>query len=62
VFELTPQANGKWIYQVLHRFIGADGWVPEASMIIDDQGDLYGTASGAGAYGYGVVFEINSLK
>jgi uncharacterized repeat protein (TIGR03803 family) len=58
VFELTPLANGKWIYQVLHRFIGADGWVPEASMIIDDQGNLYGTASGGGAYGYGVVFEI----
>jgi uncharacterized repeat protein (TIGR03803 family) len=59
VFKMTPNANGKWTYSVLHRFTGADGFDPEAGLIFDkDYKHLYGTTTEGGANGAGVVFEI----
>ena len=58
VFKMTPISGGKWTYQVLHRFTGADGYGPEAGVVLDDKGNLYGTTSEGGPGGYGVVFEI----
>jgi uncharacterized repeat protein (TIGR03803 family) len=58
VYELSPGAGGQWTYTVLHRFDGADGAEPDANLIVDDQGNLYGTAATAGPGGYGVVFEL----
>jgi len=59
VFKMTPGANGKWTYSVLHRFTGADGFDPEAGLIFDkDYKHLYGTTVAGGAGGAGVVFEI----
>jgi hypothetical protein len=56
---MTPGANGKWTYAVLHRFTGADGFDPEAGLIFDkDYKHLYGTTTEGGAGGAGVVFEI----
>jgi len=55
---MTPGSDGKWTYQVLHRFTGKDGYDPEAGVILDDKGNLYGTTSEGGPGGYGVVFEI----
>jgi uncharacterized repeat protein (TIGR03803 family) len=58
VFKLTPSENG-WIYTALHDFSGgADGLYPVAGVTLDANGNLYGTALGGGAYGYGVVWEI----
>ena len=58
VFELTPSQGG-WVFTDLHDFTGgADGATPEGSVIVDATGNLYGTASSGGAYGYGVAFEI----
>jgi uncharacterized repeat protein (TIGR03803 family) len=58
VFKMTPAGKGKWNYTVLHRFRGTDGWSPEASLLVDDKGNLYGTTVAGGAGGAGVVFEI----
>ena len=60
VFELTPAAGGGWTEQVLHNFNldGTDGYYPLAGLIFDAAGDLYGTTSSGGAYGYGTVFEL----
>lgn len=58
VFEMTPRANGKWKYTVVHSFNGEDGEYPGASVIFDDKGNLYGTTEAGGTRGYGVVFEI----
>src|ERR1022692_1092343 len=59
VFELTPNGNDGWTESVLYSFTGgADGANPQAGLIFDQSGNLYGTAGGGGAYGFGAVFEL----
>jgi len=58
VFKLTPQ-NGSWLYTSLHDFTGgSDGSEPVSNVVLDSSGNLYGTTSAGGAFGYGVVWEI----
>lgn len=48
VFKLAPSSNG-WIYTDLYDFTGgADGAHPISNVVIDAQGNLYGTASNGG--------------
>ena len=58
VYELAPGSKGKWKYTVLHRFTGFDGAQPDANLILDKKGNLYGTTATGGAGGYGVAFEL----
>lgn len=58
IYKLAPQPKGKWKYTVLHAFTGYDGCEPDANLILDSKGSLYGTASTGGAGGYGVAFEL----
>jgi uncharacterized repeat protein (TIGR03803 family) len=58
VYKLAPQKSGKWKYTVLHTFVGSDGAQPDANLILDDKGNLYGTAATGGQYGDGVAFEL----
>jgi uncharacterized repeat protein (TIGR03803 family) len=59
IFELTPNSDGTWTEQVLHRFSGNnDGATPEPTLIFDKSGDLYGTTLLGGAHGVGNVFEL----
>jgi uncharacterized repeat protein (TIGR03803 family) len=59
VFELTPKAGEGWTENVLYSFNnGTDGQNPEAGLIFDAAGNLYGTTTGGGTYGSGTVFEI----
>jgi len=55
IYKLAPGSNGKWTYTVLHRFTGADGAGPNANLILDSNGNLYGTTTTGGA---GVAFEL----
>ncbi len=57
VFKLTPSKSGKWSYSVLHEFSDTDGDYPNG-LTMDKHGNFYGTTTGGGKYGYGVVFEI----
>jgi uncharacterized repeat protein (TIGR03803 family) len=58
VFKLTA-SNGSWTYTELYDFTGGnDGANPAGPLILDSNGNLYGTTIGGGADGYGVVFEI----
>jgi hypothetical protein len=57
VYKLTP-SNGSWTYSVLHQFNGQDGQGPNGAVIMDAQGNLYGTTSSGETYGWGVVWEI----
>jgi hypothetical protein len=57
-FKLTPGSSG-WSFTLLHVFGAAesDGEFPEAGMILDSAGNLYGTTTFAGLNA-GTVFEI----
>jgi len=57
VFKLTPSAGG-WTFTGLHDFSGSDGAYPIGGVVQDTDGNIYGTTSGGGAFGNGVVFEI----
>jgi uncharacterized repeat protein (TIGR03803 family) len=58
VFELTPNAGGKWtekvLYSFCHDYTCTDGWFPESQLIFDTAGNLYGTTNG----GSGTVFQL----
>ena len=57
-FELTPSGGG-FTENVLYQFTGGnDGSAPVAGVISDGAGNLYGTAGGGGAFGFGTVFEL----
>jgi uncharacterized repeat protein (TIGR03803 family) len=58
IFELQNQ-SGVWTESVLHSFGGGDGSNPNASLYLDQPGNLYGTATSGGADGLGVVFEAS---
>ncbi|HXM19869.1 MAG TPA: choice-of-anchor tandem repeat GloVer-containing protein [Terriglobales bacterium] len=59
VFEVTPKAGGSWTEQVLHSFgNGHDGVSPQAGLIFDASGNIYGTTYAGGTYGGGTVFEV----
>jgi len=61
VFELIP-SNGKWTEKVLYSFCSAtncaDGDTPNAGLIFDKAGNLYGSTVGGGANGSGTAFEL----
>jgi uncharacterized repeat protein (TIGR03803 family) len=59
VFELSPSQGGVWSEKVLYSFQGnADGSLPTAPVIIDQNGNLYGTTSGQGSNSLGTVFSL----
>jgi uncharacterized repeat protein (TIGR03803 family) len=58
VFEVSPEAGGKWSEINLLLFTRQNGEFPEGSVVGDAARNLYGTAWLGGAYNMGVVFEI----
>jgi uncharacterized repeat protein (TIGR03803 family) len=61
VFKLAipTVSGGEWTEEVLHSFgTGTDGTIPVAGVTFDASGNLYGTTSAGGSYGYGTVFQL----
>ena len=61
IFIMTLFGASTWAAtheEVLHNFNGTDGSYPLAGLIFDAAGNLYGTTSYGGTYGYGTVFEM----
>ncbi len=61
VFELTPNTNGTWKEHIIHSFAGHDhndGAGPEAALIFDGAGNLYGTTGEGGPMDFGTVFKM----
>jgi hypothetical protein len=57
--SFTPLRKAKqWIYTVLLTFVGSDRAQPDANVILDSKGNLYGTTITVGPGGYGVAFEV----
>lgn len=59
VYELSPAAGGRWTEKILHAFSGndEDGENPEAGLVFDGRGNLYGTTLFGGT-GNGTVFKL----
>jgi uncharacterized repeat protein (TIGR03803 family) len=60
VFEMKPLAGGDWTERILLIFNagGSDGQWPDAGLLFDAFGNLYGTTFEGGSSGVGTVFEI----
>ncbi|HEY1679296.1 MAG TPA: choice-of-anchor tandem repeat GloVer-containing protein [Candidatus Sulfotelmatobacter sp.] len=58
VFKLK-NTSGVWKETVLHSFSGGDGSNPNAALLMNSSGNLFGTTTGGGAHGLGVVFEAS---
>jgi uncharacterized repeat protein (TIGR03803 family) len=65
LFKLSPNSSGGWDETVIYRFKGtSDGAFPEAALVFDAAGNLYGTATWGGIttcnppYGCGTVFKL----
>ena len=61
IFKLSPGSDGNWAEQTLHIFSGdADGQYPQQNgLVLDTDGNLYGTTSYGGSRGAGVVFKLS---
>jgi uncharacterized repeat protein (TIGR03803 family) len=57
VYSLTP-ASGQWNYSALSNFTYTDGVFPEASLVANSKGYLYGTTEFGGSLNMGSVFEL----
>ena len=59
MFEL---ANG--VETVLYNFQAnsSDGVWPMSGVVLDQSGNIYGTASSGGQFGYGTVYEIGAER
>jgi uncharacterized repeat protein (TIGR03803 family) len=55
VFKVTPAGSESVVYTFAG---GNDGAYPDASLIMDGSGNLFGTASVGGADGFGTVFKV----
>jgi hypothetical protein len=58
VFELTRQANGRWLEKVLHNFTTlSEGDGPNGGPALDEKGNLYGAARG-GPNGTAALYQL----
>lgn len=61
-YELVP-AEGGWQWKTLYAFQGGDdGAQPYGGLIIDTEGNLYGTTITGGSGGGGTVFELSPTQ
>jgi len=62
VYKLAPPSgSGSWTETTLYHFPGAsnDGVEPQAGVLVDPSGNLYGTTSQGGATSNGTVYVIH---
>ncbi len=56
VFKVSPSGQETMLYN-----FGApgDGYIPNGAVVLDPEGNVYGTTSSGGAFGYGTVFQVS---
>ena len=57
LFKLTP-SNGSWTFTDLHDFTAAEGYFAYGAVVLDADGNIFGTSQAGGAYGKGTVWEF----
>lgn len=60
VFELTPTEAGGWMETRMHIFQGAAGEYPNAGILFDNAGNIYGTMQLGPHGGTGKVYELSA--
>jgi uncharacterized repeat protein (TIGR03803 family) len=58
VFEMNTSGTESVLYSF--RGTGGDGAYPIGGLVVDSQGNFYGTTFEGGAYGYGTVFKLDT--
>jgi uncharacterized repeat protein (TIGR03803 family) len=58
VYQLTRSGSG-WTESVILDFNGLNGEMPSSGVIVDEAGNVYGTAGYGGPTGNGVVYELS---
>jgi len=63
VFKLSPDGSGGWTETIIHSFKDyLDGGYPFfTTLIFDSKGNFYGTTTGGGPNGHGLVFEFSPV-
>ena len=62
IYELSPDGKGRWNFSTLYDFHdGRDGAGPAGQLVIDQQGNLYGTDGGAGGF-QAAVYELSPVQ
>ena len=65
VFQLTPPSDSKdqWTETILHSFTASgDAAFPSSELVMDKDGNLYGTSTLGGANNLGAVYELSPPK
>jgi len=61
-FELSPPSTpgGKWTKTTIHAFNadGVDGYQPTPSILLDNEGNIFGTTYFGGAHNAGMIYEL----
>src|SRR5260370_22144580 len=60
VFELSASGTETVLHSFCQQMGCPDGYYPQAGLVMDTNGNLYGTTLYNGAYGGGTVFKISS--
>src|SRR5690349_13345980 len=60
IYKLSPSVSGGYVFSQIYAFRGGivDGANPNAGLILDASGNLYGTTTFGGSYEAGTVFEL----
>jgi uncharacterized repeat protein (TIGR03803 family) len=58
VFQLTPSNGGGWTKTILYSFTGLSDGANPNQVLVGNDGNLYGSASGGGISEAGVVFQL----
>jgi uncharacterized repeat protein (TIGR03803 family) len=64
IFQISPVSSGGWKETLIHSFDGTHGSQPDAGVLMDSAGNLYGSTQFGGSSsacftGCGVVFELS---
>lgn len=61
-FQLVRGRNGKWTDKVLYNFNQntSVGYFPSSGVVLDSEGNIYGTTASANSCGTGVVYELSN--